>query len=198
MTGRNSHIDIIAGLKNNDNRAFDQLFDQHFRALCYFAGNLVGDKEEAKDIALNSFTKLWTRREYFDTILSVKAFLYITTRNACLDYLRSLQREDNRKKELAYLQPEAEETIKNQAIESEVLQKIYNEVKNLPRKCRQVFQMSYFEGLSTHEIATSMNLSESTVRNQRARALQLLRIRLSDTEWILLFTLLAGAGIEAI
>lgn len=198
MTRRNSHIDIIAGLKNNDNRAFDHLFDQHFRALCYFASNLVGDKEEAKDIALNSFTKLWSRREYFDTLPNIKAFLYITTRNACLDYLRMLQREDNRRKELAYLQPEAEETIKNQAIESEVLQKIYAEVNNLPRKCRQVFQMSYFQGMSTTDIAGSLNLSESTVRNQRARALQLLRIRLSDKEWVLLCTLLTGVVVETI
>src|SRR5688572_14375969 len=121
-------IEIAEGLKNDDRRVFDHLFDQFFRALCYFAANLVGDAEEAKDIALNSFTKLWLRRENFNSILNIKAFLYITTRNACLDYLRMLQREGDRRKELANLQPKSDDTIKHQAIESEVLQKIYNEV----------------------------------------------------------------------
>ena len=40
--------------------------------------------------------------------------------------------------------------------------------------------MSYFEGKKNQEIASMLEISVHTVKNQKARAIQLLRVRLPD------------------
>ena len=48
----------------------------------------------------------------------------------------------------------------------------------LPPKCREVFRMSYIDGLSGKEISKSLGISVSTVNNQIHKALKILRSEL--------------------
>ena len=41
---------IIDGLKSNDSRVFDYLFNEYYTQLQYFAERLVSNREEAQDI----------------------------------------------------------------------------------------------------------------------------------------------------
>lgn len=42
------------------------------------------------------------------------------------------------------------------------------------------FKMSFFDGKKNQEIASVLEISVHTVKNQKARAIQLLRVRLPD------------------
>jgi RNA polymerase sigma-70 factor (ECF subfamily) len=53
--------------------------------------------------------------------------------------------------------------------------KIQNLVELLPPARRKIFRLHFFEGLSIREIANRLKLTETTVRNQRNRALVFLR-----------------------
>ena len=53
-------------------------------------------------------------------------------------------------------------------------------LKELPEKCRTIFQMSRFEELKYQEIADRLELPLKTVENQMGKALRLLRIKLVD------------------
>src|SRR5690606_28219119 len=88
----------ISEFKNGNSRGLSYVFDLHYRSLCYFAECMVQDRQEAEDIAATSFVKLWKRSADFETSQNIKAFLYISTRNACLDYLKQLRRQSSAQK----------------------------------------------------------------------------------------------------
>jgi RNA polymerase sigma-70 factor (ECF subfamily) len=69
---------------------------------------------------------------------------------------------------------------------SDLIQKIYAEIQNLPEKSREIFILTYFEGLTARVIAERLNIAVSTVTTQRQRALKYLRDVLSDEQFLML------------
>jgi RNA polymerase sigma-70 factor (ECF subfamily) len=187
-------IDIIDTLKKGGPDALQSLLKQFYSPLCLFAERLVADRAAAEDIVGESFIKLWNKRGDFESTQNIKAFMYITVRNACLNYLKQAKRDSLNQKQLAYLTGEKEEFILNEMIRAEVLKEIMNEINNLPEQCGKVLKLAYLEGLKNQEVAKVMNISVHTVKNQKARAIQLLKTRLRDRDlmaFLLLCTLLS-------
>lgn len=181
-------IDLIARLQKDDARAFDQVFEYFYPALLYFAVAIIYNKQEGEDIVMDTFRKFWQLRNNFETVPNIKAFLYITTRNACFNYLKYAQRQtSNKKKWFDAATGEADENMERMMIESETLRIIYDAVKQLPKKCRRVFELTYFEGMNNHEISKEMGISISTITSQRSRAIHLLKENLNGIEWIVVY-----------
>jgi len=63
--------------------------------------------------------------------------------------------------------------------QAELLQRIYEEIEKLPKKCRQVFKLAYLDGLSNEEIAELLHINYQSVKNQKVRALKILRLALN-------------------
>ena len=79
-----------------------------------------------------------------------------------------------------YLEPIAssqKDSGQNEIIMIELLSHIYQEMENLPHKCRTIFKLYFLQQMSSDEIAGSLGISPQTARTQKARAIQLLRIR---------------------
>jgi len=157
-----------------NDKALAYFFDLHHKALCYFCKRMVQEHTEAEDIVSECFVKLWQRRDSFQTELSIKAFLYISCRNACLDFLKQLQRRTTRQEDYFRQLEVLDISVLNQVVESEFLNSLHLEVERLPEQCRKVFSLIYFEGKKTDEIAYLLGLSVKTVRNHKARAVELL------------------------
>jgi RNA polymerase sigma-70 factor (family 1) len=170
--------DWIPLFKQGDTKALNYVYKLYNRPLRYFAEELVHDRQEAEDIVAETFIKLWARYAHFESLLSIRAFIYITTRNACLDYINLSHKKDNRNKELFYLSSDDEQPIIHSMIKAEILGEIYREIEALPQECKKVFKLCYLEGLRNQEIADLLKLSIHTVKNQKARAIRLIRIRL--------------------
>lgn len=173
---------IIAGFQQGSKEAFAEVYNAHYSRLYAFIKKLVDDKEEAQDIAAETFVKLWKLHANFNTAENVKAFLYITARNACMDFLRYRQRQIANKQEFGYVQVKQEETASssNDEIKTLVLKHIHNEIENLPTQCKRIFKMAWLEGKKNAEIASAMDLTEQTIRNQKARAVKILRLALAN------------------
>jgi RNA polymerase sigma-70 factor (ECF subfamily) len=61
-------------------------------------------------------------------------------------------------------------------------------LERLPEKCREIFELSRFEGLKNREIAEKLNISVKTVENQMTKALRILKDELKDyLPFLLLF-----------
>ena len=173
---------IILNLKAGHNRSLESIFKLYYNPLCLFAERLTKDRPSAEDIVEESFLKLWARHADFDSVQNVKAFLYITTRNSCLNFLKQEQRDSVSRKQLAYLANDREEYVLNEMIRAEVLQKIQSEIEKLPDQCRRIFELCYLEGLKNLEIADLLRISIHTVKNQKARALQVLKLKLGNRD----------------
>jgi RNA polymerase sigma-70 factor (family 1) len=181
--------DIMDTFRKGEPQALHSLLKLFYSPLCLFAERLVTDRSAAEDIVGESFIKLWNKRNDFETLQNTKAFLYITTRNACLNLLKQSKRDNLSKKQLAYLTSEREEYVLNEIVRAEVLQEIMQAIENLPEQCGKVLKLGYLEGLKNQEIADLLQISVHTVKNQKARAIQLLKIKLRDRDLMALYFL---------
>lgn len=188
---RSVHLsnDIMEALRKGEPEALQSLLKLYYGALCLFAERMVTDRQAAEDIVGEAFIKLWKRRDSFATVQNIKAFLYISTRNAALNLLKQAKRESLSKKQLAYLSEEQGAFVLNDMVRAEVLREIMQEIDKLPEQCGKVLKLGYLQGMKNQEIATMLNISVHTVKNQKARAIQLLKIRLRDRDLMALFFL---------
>ena len=184
--------DIIPSFQQGEPAAFNAFFSQYYRPLCFFAEQLLGDMAEAEDIVKDSYMKLWNKRADFHHPKSIKSFLYTTTRNASLNFLRHLKVKNSFQQEMCYLDDQkGDELILQQMIRTELLQSVYHEIEKLPEKRQQVFRMIFFEGLKNDEIAERLGISVFTVKEHKAKALAQLRLRFSDQQLLLFISLMA-------
>lgn len=171
----NNTIKKNARLKQEKVPEFEMIFRQFNPALCFFARRWVNDMAIAQDIVTDVFVKLWQKQAGFKTLYSIKAFLYISTRNACINHIQQAQYQARVRETIKQLSSDIESDGMNETIHAEVLQQVYNIVYDLPVKCREVMLLSYRGGMNCHEIARKMQLSVHTVRNQKNRGVQLIK-----------------------
>lgn len=163
----------ITGLQRGNEQVFREIFDTYHTRLCYFATTLLNGEEPPEDVVQEAFAKLWQKKVHFPDMQSVKAFLYITVKNRCLNIYKH---DKVVKKYNDLLQQEShEEDAASYIIEAEVLEEIYQALQKLPDGCRNVLKLSYFEGLKNKDIASELQVSINTVKTQKKRALHLLR-----------------------
>ena len=171
----NENEDWLSSFREGDPRSFQYLFTRYNKRLLYNAELILRDKQEAEDIVSDTFRKAWENHSGFENTDHVTGFLYTTTRNACLNRVKHIQRKESSHKELSYLSLDKEEDFLKRMIEAELLDRIYGEIEKLPKKCRLVFKLIYLEGYSTKETALELKISERNVLNQKSRAIQLLK-----------------------
>ncbi len=165
----------VEQFRNGNEQATAYFFDLHYKSLCYFSTRLAGDQLQAEDIVSDCFFKLWQRRRDFQTAQNIKAFLYISCRNACMNYLQHLKVKTAVQQVYLKQLEQGEETILYEIIQTEILDMINKEIEQLPEKMGEIFKLLYFEGKKTDEIALQLNLSVQTVRNQKTKAIDLLK-----------------------
>lgn len=169
---------LLQEFRQGNTHAFRAVYDMFFPSLCFFAKRLVDNDGEGEDIAADSFVKLLNRYDSFDSIPNIKAFLYITTRNACLNYLRYTQRQHSSKRELNRIQDKTDEHALSHIVHAEVLREVEFEIEQLPNRCREIFKLIYYDRRSADDIAEMLEISINTVWVQRAKAIQLIRTNL--------------------
>jgi RNA polymerase sigma-70 factor (family 1) len=168
-------FEIVNGLRLGHHSSLHALHRLFYSPLCIFADKLIHDKQESEDISTTAFLKLWEIRDQFDTLGKIKKYMYVCTRNACINYLRDLNRRIENQDQLLYLAEQEEDFVENNMIRAELLLHIKEEIDLLPAGCRQVCRLIMQEGLTTQEIADRLNISEANVRVQKARAIFLVR-----------------------
>lgn len=169
------HADWLDVLAAGEEAGLAHFFKLHQKSLGYFAYKVVGDSDEAEDIVATCFVKLWEHRTEFPTPEKLKSFLYVSCRNACLNHLRNLKVQTSAQQNYFRELEGSERDVLYRIVESEVLQELHKEIELLPDNYREVFCKIYFQHQKTDEIAAELGLSVQTVRNYKARAVELLR-----------------------
>ncbi len=177
--------------------ALEIIFNAYHERLYHFARRFVVETPEAEDITSEAFMKLWERRKHFDGLPSMVMFLHKTVKNRCLDVLKHRQVKSNRHAQLQQvLENTADGDFLVEMIRLELMKRIYGEVSRLPAKTREVFLLSYRDGLKPSEIAAQLKLSVQTVKNQRVTALKLLRETFQNDPLILILLALLEQEIQ--
>lgn len=136
----------------------------------------------AEDLVEDAFINVWNKREQLDSECGLKNYLYKTVYHGCLRWLE--RRESGARSREVYLSlMETEEAdCSEMIIKAETLRRLREAMERLPEQCRQVFLKLYVEGKSVQEVAVELRVTESTVYNQKARGVKLLRGRMGNGE----------------
>jgi RNA polymerase sigma-70 factor (ECF subfamily) len=165
----------IKELFQNNPAALQYLYELHHTSLLYFAFCMIGNKEQAEDIVAEVFIRLWNKRSTFTDFANIRAWLFTVTRNDCLNWLKHNRRKTAAQKELLYMVEKDEDKIHSELIRAELLQFIIHQVQKLPPRTKKIFELLFFEGLSTAETALKLKITVDTVRVQKARGIHALR-----------------------
>jgi len=180
--------DIITSFNNARPEAFNTIFDLYYSRIYYFAYKLLANREDAEDIASESFYKLFKRRERFVGTENIEAFLFVATRNACFNLLK--HRKLVKQKQNVISHELESDNLDYTLIEAELLRAVYKAIESLPPERGKVLKMLYVEGLKIVEVAEKLGISENTVKSHRAKAILSLRDLFSQKElafcWLLL------------
>jgi RNA polymerase sigma-70 factor, ECF subfamily len=154
--------------------AFDTLFRKYYQALCRFAYLFTGNKGEAEDAVQTAFIALWEAKAAITITRSLKAYLYQMVRN---NILMQIRKSNTRLQYEQQYVDEQEIRIQDDqpATDDEINKMVMKGMALLPEKCRMIFSLSRYDGLTYDEIAEYLEISPKTVENQMGIAFQKLR-----------------------
>ena len=181
--------ELVARAGAGDQEAFEQLVRDNQNRVYSLAVRLVGDREEAADLAQEAFLKAWQGLSSFQGDSSFATWIYRLTTNVCIDYLRRKKRRQEVEpavslddEDSGWAEPaDAGQDPHRKLEEAERGRALARGLERLPEHQRQVLVMRELSGLSYQEIGAATGLDLGTVKSRIARArLALRKILLED------------------
>jgi len=169
---------IIERLHAQDKKIFDTVFTYYYSGLCAFVYQYINDRDAVEDLVQDFFVKFWTENQSLEITGSLKAYLFSSVKNSALDYLKHQQVKTKYKDQ--FLATNEITCESHEYAESELMEIIDQQLLKLPPRCREIFTLSRFKGISNKEIAESLNISKRTVELQISNALKALKKALAD------------------
>ncbi|EKD32250.1 MAG: RNA polymerase ECF-type sigma factor [uncultured bacterium] len=161
--------------------AFKDIFVDFFVSQVHFASKIVGCEEDAKDIVQEIFLKVWNGNPEFPNEIAFKSYLYISTRNACIDHLRKKRNIITDMDKAAHLEEEA-----NEAMREEAFRLLDKAIETLPPQTRNILRLT-LSGNSISEIANNLKITVNTVKTLKQRAYKILREKFGEMFVLLVF-----------
>jgi RNA polymerase sigma-70 factor (ECF subfamily) len=195
-----NEIQLIQAFKEGKDQALITILDLFHQPIVFFAQRLTDNQMESEEIASDIFMKLFKLHSNFETITNIKAFLYISTRNACLNWLKKNKKGKDRLVSLSVNEEayEVAEPIVGEPFwgtrDLELIAKIRVLTDILPAKCRDIFIRHYFKHEKVNDIARDLGVERGTVYTQleigraKIRASLLITLLLIIGVFIHLFT----------
>lgn len=178
---------LIAALKNNEEKAIDEIYKRYWNRLLAIAYGHLKDKDDAEEAVQDVFTKLWQKRDLVK-IDSLPNYLATAVKYTVFSILRRKKRNEELGNET---HPHLNAPYEEDKIYAIFLKDYINGlVEQLPDQPKIVFKMSRFEGKKISEIAEELNIAEKTVEAHLSKALKRLRLSLKNSGFVLVLPLL--------
>lgn len=169
---------VLDRIRQGDEGAFDEVFRAHYASLVGLAEGMLRRRDIAEEIVQDVLLELWRRRQTLSIEDSLRAYLFRATRNRALNHLRHLRVEREGE---AHLKPPTSSlpAAPSALVQDEINAALREAMRALPRRCREVFELSRVQGLRYSEIAQVLGISIKTVEAQMGKALRILRDHLA-------------------
>lgn len=159
---------------NDECLEFKEFFEKYFPSLCLFAGNLIKDSNQAKDIVQEVFIKAWDSDYNFESDKAFRAFLYLSTKNRCIDYLRRRKHTN-----LDIVIKEIDNNYLDEIVREEVFRMLDIIIEQLPDQKKKIIELS-LKGMGNLEISRELNISVNTVKTHKLKAYNTIRDKMGD------------------
>ena len=165
---------LVRHAANGDGAAWEALVVTHQEAVFRLAYLLLGDPDDAEDVAQESFLRAWKHLGSFDAarplrpwLLSITANLARNRRRSAGRYFAALVR--------AFRDEPALDGIEEKSTQSFEARELWQAVQKLNILDQQIVYLRYFLDLSVAETAEILQVAGGTVKSRLSRALEKLR-----------------------
>ena len=155
---------IIQRIINDDQRAFQDLYNRLSPTIFNAAFSYVKDEETAKEIVQEAFVKLWDNRKKLTGIKNPDAYVFMIARNLVFD---QFQKKVCEAKLYRSVREQSVYTVNDTGyrVENKQMDEIlHHAVKTVPPQQHKVYVLNKQEGLDFDQIASRMQLSQNTVK----------------------------------
>ena len=139
---------------------------------------ILGNDEDAKDAIQEIMMKLWLKRDKLESHPKIKAFVFVSARNYCLDLLR--KKKSNKVNGELLLDNLNAGIMHDSLAWEELNNSILKIIQKLPEQQREVLIMRDIDGYNNIEIAFAINLKVEHVRVLISRARKFVQIELKN------------------
>jgi RNA polymerase sigma-70 factor (ECF subfamily) len=179
---------LVEQCRRGDAQAFARLVSLHEGMVYGLAARMLGDPEEARDLAQEVFLQVYRKLSHFEGRSSLKTWIYRIVVNQCRNRRRWWRRR-RRERSVGLDELSAKDEARlgpgdspfEDVARRERARRVQDALLRLSFDHRAVLLLREVEGLSGEEIAASLGLSEGTVKSRLARAREALR-RLLDPD----------------
>ncbi|MGF6847268.1 RNA polymerase sigma-70 factor (family 1) [Chitinophaga sp. W3I9] len=168
---------LLALLANNDNKAFEVLYQRHAAELYQHAYKKFPAPHLLEDMIQEIFISLYKKRATLTGIKNAKAYLHGALRNRILNELRnSLLHEQHHQQLPVTTTAETDNTYDLKLLE----QRFALALDKLTERSREIFLLSRRDHLSNKEIALRLGISVKAVEKHMGKSLQVMRGEFKD------------------
>ena len=157
----------------NDQQSYNELFLHFYTSLQQFAFSYIKSRQLSEEIVSDVFISIWEKRKTLNTIRNLKLYLFTSTRNTAINYLKKQKGAHHITVEdytvelnSVYFDPE------KLMMTTEMIARIQNAIQSLPPRRKLIFKLIKEECLKYKEVASLLDLSIKTVENQMGLALK--------------------------
>ncbi|MCQ1528501.1 RNA polymerase sigma factor [Lutispora saccharofermentans] len=178
---------LVDKSKKGDLDAFEELISAYEKKAYNIAYRMMGNEEDAKDMAQEAFIKIYKSIQNFREESSFSTWLYRIVTNVCLDELRKrkndrlvpLELNIETDKGSAIVELSAEKETPEDIYERvEKRQLIQNAISSLGDDYKTVIILRDIQGFGYEEIASMLNCSLGTIKSRINRARNQLKDKL--------------------
>jgi RNA polymerase sigma-70 factor, ECF subfamily len=182
-------IKLMLDLKAGQKKAFDSILDKYEKPIINFIYRFTGIKEDAKDLAQDTFIKVYNAASNYTASARFSTWLYRIASNISIDYLRKRKTSGNpssldegfETENGKFKEQLADKNTRNALETAELNEKdmeIQRALLSLPENQRAAIVLKIYEEKSYAEIASIMGVSLSSVESLIFRARTALKDRL--------------------
>ena len=170
---------MMRRVADGDRAAFSEIIHGHQERVWAVAYRFTQRRDDADDISLEAFIRLWNAAPRWEPAARLSTWLYRVVTNLCLDFHRKqAHAPTSLTGDIAEPAAPHETPLETQ----ENIARVQRAVAALPERQRMAVILHRFEGLSYHQIAQTTGWGEAAIESLLSRAYAALRQQLSDLQ----------------
>jgi RNA polymerase sigma factor (sigma-70 family) len=166
--------ELINRCQHQDRIAQKLLYDRYSSKLFGVCRRYVSRREDAEDVLLEAFYKIFENIESFRNVGSFEGWMRRIVVNESLMFLRK-NKLLTVEPDISDLHPNLEMSVPVNVEQQIAVQEILKLLEKLPTGYRTIFNLYVIEGFKHHEIADMLNISINTSKSQLILAKDRLR-----------------------
>ena len=166
---------LIHAARTGNEDACDRLMQAHHEVVFRLAYLMLGDADDAADVAQDTFIRAFNALAQFDTTRPLRPWLCRIAANLARNRRRSAGRYWYNLQRFARLLPDEKQTLESETEAQIQARRLWQAVRTLSTDHQQIIYLRYFLEFSVQDTADALDIAAGTVKSRLHRALNQLR-----------------------